>query len=145
MLKTLVNQPHKMKKFILILIGMIGSFSGIKAQGENGTKAEKIQALKIAFITQKLQLSTDEAQKFWPVYDQYENEIRSLQLDNKNGPALENEEKLLNIRKKYKDSFEKVIGPQKLNKLFNAERDFRTILIRRLQNLNQQRLNPLRR
>jgi hypothetical protein len=124
---------------------MIASFSGSKAQDVIGARAEKIQALKIAFITQKLQLTTDEAQKFWPVYDQYENEIHSLQIDSRNGPALENEEKLLNIRKKYKVSFEKVIGPQKLNKLFNAERDFRTILIRRLQNRNQQRLNPLRR
>ncbi len=134
-----------MKKIILILLVLLGNFLGIKAQDADQTKAEKIQALKIAFITQKLQLSTDEAQKFWPVYDQYENEIHSLQLDNRNGPALENEEKLLNIRKKYKGSFEKVIGPQKLNKLFNAERDFRTVLIRRLQNRNQQRLNQLRR
>jgi len=134
-----------MKKFILILIVMIGSFSGLRAQDGDNPKAEKIQALKIAFITQKLQLTTDEAQKFWPIYNQYDNEIKSLQLNNKNGPALENEEKLLNIRKKYKASFEKVIGPEKLNKLFNAERDFRDILIRRLQNRNQQRLNPLRR
>lgn len=124
---------------------MLGSFSGIKAQDGDETKAEKIEALKIAFITQKLQFTPDEAQKFWPVYNQYENEIHSLQLNNKNGPALENEEKLLNIRKKYAASFEKVIGPQKLNRLFNAERDFRDILIRRLQNRNQQRLNPLRR
>jgi Skp family chaperone for outer membrane proteins len=134
-----------MKKFILILIVITGNFSAIKAQDENGTKAERIEALKIAFITQKLQLTPDEAQKFWPVYNQYQNDLRSLQLDYKNGPALENEEKLLNIRKKYATSFEKVIGPQKLNRLFNAERDFRTILIRRLQNRNQQRMSPLRR
>ncbi len=134
-----------MKKFILILIVIAGNFSAIKAQDENGTKAERIEALKIAFITQKLQLTPDEAQKFWPVYNQYQNDIRSLQLDYKNGPALENEEKLLDIRKKYATSFEKVIGPQKLNRLFNAERDFRTILIRRLQNRNQQRMSPLRR
>ena len=145
MLKPLINQHLKMKKYILLLIVMPGSFSGIKAQDGDVTKGERIEALKIAFITQKLQLTTDEAQKFWPVYNQYENEIRSLQIDHKNGPALENEEKLLDIRKKYKGSFEKVIGPQRLNRLFNAEIDFRTVLIRRLQNRNQQRLNQLRR
>lgn len=132
-----------MKKYLLILLLMITSLSVIKAQ--DNPNAEKIQSLKIAFITQKLQLTPDEAQKFWPVYDQYSNEIRSLELDNKNGPALENEEKLLNIRKKYLGSFEKVLGSQKTNKLFNVERDFREILIRRLQNRNQQRLGPLRR
>ena len=113
---------------------MFVSFCQVKAQDGSETRGERVEALKIAFITQKLQLTPDEAQKFWPVYNQYENEIRSLQLDYKNGPALENEEKLLNIRKKYSPSFEKVIGPQKLNTLFNAERDFRTLLIRRLQN-----------
>lgn len=140
MLKTLVNQLHKMKKYLLVFLVVLGSLSGVKAQD-----GEKIKALKIAFITQKLQLTPEEAQKFWPVYNQYENEISGLQLDDKNGPALENEERLLNIRKKYLGAFEKVIGPQKTNNLFNAERDFRTILIRRLQNRNQQRLDPLRR
>ncbi len=124
---------------------MLGSFSGIKAQDGDETKAEKIQALKTAFITQKLQLTPDEAQKFWPVYNQYENEIRNLQLDNKDPNVIERDEKLLNIRKKYLGSFQKVIGPQRVNKLFNAERDFRSILIQRLKNRNQQRLGTLRR
>lgn len=129
-----------MKKYLLILLLIVGSLSGIKVQAQD---KEKIQSLKIAFITQKLQLTPDEAQKFWPIYNQYDQEIRALQLNDKNGPVIENEEKLLNIRKKYMTSFEKVIGPQKVNRLFNAERDFREILIRRLQNRNQQRLNPL--
>jgi hypothetical protein len=52
---------------------------------------------------------------------------------------------IIKYQEKYLASFEKVIGPQKVNRLFNAERDFREILIRRLQNRNQQRLGPLRR
>nr|MDQ6889459.1 hypothetical protein [Bacteroidota bacterium] len=120
-----------MKKIIFILYIFFSSLPGLYAQDDNDPRGERVEALKIAFITQKLDLTADEAQKFWPVYNQYENEIRGLQANNK-GDALENEEQLLNIRKKYKSSFEKVIGPQKLNKLFNAERDFRSILIRRL-------------
>ena len=124
---------------------MFGCFSGIKSQDLNDTRAEKIQALKIAFITQRLQLTSDEAEKFWPVYNQYDNEIRDLTQGNKNMSVIERDEKLLNIRKKYVPSFDKVIGPQKANKLFTVETDFRDILIRRLQNRNQQRMNPLRR
>jgi hypothetical protein len=143
MLKLLINRNLKMKKYILIIFVLLGSFSVIKAQNSGDeTRAEKIQSLKIAFITQKLQLTSAEAENFWPVYNQYDTEIRNL---NKNAPVIETEEKLLNIRKKYVASFDKVIGPQKLNKLFNAEKDFRDILIRRLQNRNQQRLNPMRR
>ena len=130
-----------MKKYLLILFVMFGAFSQVKAQ--NG---EKIQALKIAFITQKLQLTPDEAQKFWPVYNQYDNEIRGIETTiNPNDGPLVKEEKLLDVRKKYLTSFEKILGPDKTNRLFNAERDFRGILIRRLQNRNQQRLGPLRR
>ena len=123
---------------------MLGSFAVVKAQDGDDTRAEKIKSLKIAFITQKLQLSADEAQKFWPIYDQYENDINRLRSENKNSTVIDKEEKLLNIRKKYLGSFEKVIGPQRVNKLFTAEKDFRSILIQRLKNRNQQRLDKSR-
>jgi hypothetical protein len=140
MLITLANQLLKMKKYLLIFFVLLGSLSQIKAQD-----GEKIQSLKIAFITQKLQLTPSEAEKFWPIYNEYDNEVHGLQLDNNDPNPLGKEEKLLNIRKKYLSSFEKILGPDKTNRLFNAERDFRGILIRRLQNRNQPRLNPLRR
>ena len=134
-----------MKKFVLILTIFFSGLTVLYAQDENDPRGEKIQALKIAFITQKLDLTADEAQKFWPVYNQYDQEIRGVQANNRNGDALDNEEKLLNIRKRFKPSFEKVIGQQRLNKLFNAERDFRSVLIRRLKDRQAQRLNNLRR
>ena len=122
-----------MKKYLLFLIALFGSFSFVFAQNANGQRSEKIRALKDAFITQKLQLAPPEAEKFWPVYNQYENEIRQLRSDNKGGDILENEQKLLDTRKKYKPSFEKILGPQRLNDLYNAERDFRNLLIKRLK------------
>jgi len=118
-----------MKKFLLIIITMCTAISFAKAQ--NGR--EKIQALKVAFITQKLHLSPSEAEKFWPVYNQYDNEITQLRATKRDGDVLENEEKLLDIRKKYKPSFEKILGPERLNDLYNAERDFRKVLIQRLK------------
>ena len=137
---TSAKQLLKMKKYLLILIIILGSLSVTKAQ----VPGEKIQSLKIAFITQKLQLTPDEAQKFWPIYNEYDNEIRGIELSSDPNP-LGKEEKLLDVRKKYLGEFEKILGPDKTNGLFNAERDFRGILIRRLQNRNQQRLGPLRR
>ena len=59
---------------------MFGSFSVLQAQ-DGEIQSRKNSGFKNAFITQKLQLTTDEAQKFWPVYNQYENEIQSLQLN----------------------------------------------------------------
>ncbi len=132
-----------MKKIILIVSLFFSSFTLLYAQDDNDDpRGGKIQALKIAFITQKLDLTTDEAQKFWPVYNQYDQEIRNI---NRSGDVIQNDEQLLNIRKKYKPSFEKVIGQQKINKLFNAERDFRAVLIQRLKNRPSNRMNNLRR
>ena len=120
-----------MKKYLLIILAIFGTISFTMAQNGNGR--EKIQALKVAFITQKLHLTPSEAEKFWPVYNQYENEITQLRANKRDGDVLDNEEKLLDIRKKYKPSFEKILGPERLNDLYNAERDFRKVLIQRLK------------
>lgn len=95
---------------------------------------EKIQALKIAFITQRLKLTSNEAQKFWPVFNQYDNEMIKLMHESKEGDILGNEEKMLKIRKKYSTSFEKIIGKERTNILFSSEQEFRSILIKRLKN-----------
>ncbi len=130
-----------MKKILLIILFFPSGFSALFAQERNEDNLEKIKALKIAFITQKLNLSAEEAEKFWPIYNQYEREVRGIN----RGDVLQNEEQLLNTRKKYKSSFERVLGPQKLNKLFNAERDFRDVLIRRLKDRPLQKSGRLRR
>jgi hypothetical protein len=129
-----------MKKYLLIFLLGFSSFY-IKAQdGDPARRAEKIQALKIAFITQKLDLSIDEAQKFWPVYNHYESDMKQLIKDNKNSPdVIEGDEKLLNLRKRYKGEFIKVIGQPKMNRLFNAEKEFRGVLLKNLKNRNLQR------
>jgi hypothetical protein len=120
-----------MKKFLLIILAVLGTCSFTMAQQGNGR--ERIQALKVAFITQKLHLTTAEAEKFWPVYNQYDNEIMQVRASNRNGDVIEKEQKVLDIRKKYRSSFEKILGPQRLNDLYNAESDFRKILIQRLK------------
>ncbi len=103
-------------------------------------KQQDIQALKAAFITKELDLTPDEAQKFWPVYNQYEKEITTVVKDNTNDDALDREEKVLNIRKKYKGQFSKVLGnQQRMNRLFNAEGKFRKVLIRALQQRQMKR------
>jgi len=128
-----------MKKYLLILVLSVCSISFLKAQDEiEGKRAEKVQALKIAFITQRLQLTSEEAQKFWPVYGQYENDLKSVLGNNRSGDVIDNEEKVLNIRKKYRPEFTKVLGQERMNKLFNAEKDFRSVLLQRLKNRNNQ-------
>jgi len=63
-----------MKKLLLILILTLSISSFAQ---DNGRK-ERIKALKIAFITERLQLSETEAQKFWPIYNAFDAENQKM-------------------------------------------------------------------
>ena len=125
-----------MKKYLLILIISLGSFSLVKAQEDDAAK--KIQALKTAFITQQLELTPAEAQKFWPVYGQYETEMKKILGNKPNPDVIENDEKILNVRKKYRPEFEKVLGKTRMNKFFISEKKFRGALMDKLKNKGAQ-------
>ena len=118
----------------ILLIGTL-ILAGLIASGQDGSsKREKVQALKIAFITQKLELTSEEAQKFWPVYNRYDAAIKQTIMDNRGGDAIDKEEQILIIRKKYRTEFTKVLGQPKTNKFFNTEKEFRGVLMRNLKN-----------
>nr|WP_321223094.1 hypothetical protein [uncultured Psychroserpens sp.] len=60
-----------MKKIILTLFVCALTFTGYS---QDKDKRERIKALKVAFLTERLELSETEAQKFWPIYNAYEKE-----------------------------------------------------------------------
>lgn len=66
-----------MKKIIIILLFFSG-FWQLQAQNDKDQHRERIKALKTAYITQELNLSKDVAQKFWPIYNQYEAKKHEL-------------------------------------------------------------------
>jgi hypothetical protein len=126
-----------MKKFYLLLV-LVSITAFVKAQEDviaNEKKQQGIDALKVAFISKELELTPDEAQKFWPVYNQYAKELKTT--INHGNDALDRDEKLLNLRKSYKDQFSNVLGPQRMNKIFNAEGRFRNLLIKSMRDQNQ--------
>lgn len=128
-----------MKKILLLFLFSVTAMLSAMSQQRNNDREEKLQALKIAFLTQKLELSAADAEKFWPVYNQYDREIQNLRDNRKGKDVLENEQQLLDIRKKYKPRFEKILGTNRYNSLYNAEREFRTVLIKRLKNPRSKR------
>ena len=71
-----------MKKYLLIVTLLFGSFSMAFAQesqpGNDLNKQEKIQALYVAYVTQQLALTPDEAQKFWPLHTQFANDLKAV-------------------------------------------------------------------
>lgn len=86
----------------------------------------RLEALKIAYLTKKLDLSTEEAQRFWPIYNQYSEELRQTRLAaiRDRSPEISLEENILNIRKKYNTEFNKALSPEKVNTFFRSEKEF---------------------
>lgn len=139
-----------MKKFLLIATLFLTVGTAVLAQDDDGDKKNpggRVEALKIAFITQKLNLSTEEAQKFWPIYNKYAAEIRKVRVDGRlnNEKEIEIEEKLLTIRKKYNSEFSKALSAEKVNAFFKAEKEFSTVLQKELMERRQQRLENRKR
>ena len=99
-----------------------------------------IESYKTGFITQRLNLTTEEAQKFWPIYNSYIAEVRQVNLTyHQDGNELRMEESRLNIKKKYSVEFLKAISPGKINDFFKAEKDFDVIIRREMQRRQMQR------
>lgn len=120
-----------MKKLYLILIFVCASAAGF-AQDELPSQ-EKITALRVAFISKELELTPAEAEKFWPVYNEYSKELKGLKLAAKSEEdvdIIENEEKVINLRKGYKERFTTVLGQQRVNRLFGVDKRFRQLLIK---------------
>ncbi|MFN5335369.1 MAG: hypothetical protein ACK5BV_09300 [Bacteroidota bacterium] len=104
---------------------------------ENAAREEKIQTLEIAFISRKLNLNPEEAQKFWPVYNEYKREVRQIAITQKAQPdrdVIDFEQKVIDVRKKYKDQFSGVIGQARMNQFFKAEHEFRGVLLNKVRN-----------
>lgn len=132
-----------MKRFLLTAMIFLGGFSTVWAQDvlpddDDGKKMEKIQALYVAYITKQLNLSPDEAQKFWPVHAEFERELKTVPA---NMPELERQQKMLDIKKRYQDRFTKVLGSGRTDNFFRKDVEFRRKLAEHYRNMKQRRQN----
>ena len=119
---------------MIIAILLAGMFAvNAQAPQQPGDKGGKIEALRIAFITQQLSLTPAEAQKFWPIYNQFNADMKTLRQNFKMDAnsqltaelQLDLEQKKLDLKKKYKNQYEAAIGKDKVNQLYNLEKQFR--------------------
>lgn len=122
-------------EFILLLCFLL--FSGI-AYSQN--RGERVQSAKVAFLSERLQLTPQTAEKFWPIYHQYDEEIRTLLQEKRNKndersaeEILDQEQKALDIKRKYSALFLKVITDEQLGSLYHSEREFNRILLKRMK------------
>tara|TARA_B100000945_G_C20349096_1_gene581319 strand:- start:18 stop:470 length:453 start_codon:yes stop_codon:yes gene_type:complete len=136
-----------MNKLVMLLFLLAATM-----QAQDG-KHEKIKAWKTAYITEKLSLTSAEAEKFWPIYNKYDEKFHELrkkertEIFKKLRDGLENltdaeanelidknlsiESGELELRKQMTAELRKVISPKKIIILKKTEDDFKRELLNR--------------
>jgi len=121
-----------------------------------GNARERIKAARAAYITNRLQLTTAESEKFWPIYNEYTQKRQDLKIEYRTAKLRGTDEKELvdlhlklkqqevDLEKDYSARLLTVISAEKLSQLRDAEQEFRRLLLRQIEQRQQQRKQRLR-
>lgn len=138
-----------MKKLSFIIVFSILTITLFGQRRE--AASEKIDAYRIAFFTQKLDLTEEESKSFWPVYNAYQKELRELRkaerkLSRANYDEMSEKEleeaiekrfdlrqQQLDLEKQYYKKFKAVLPMTKVVKLPQVERAFRSELLKKMK------------
>ncbi len=139
-----------------LLLGLIPLLS----QAQPRPMEERIDALRIAFFTEKMQLTPEESQNFWPLYNEYQDKEKSIRKSYRDDKSLElmsdaeaekliensfeMEEKLLDLRREYYQKMRRVLPVRKVALLSRIERQFKERLLEEWRNRQQDRQLPRR-
>jgi Spy/CpxP family protein refolding chaperone len=144
-----------MKKLMILLVCTALCTINAVAQDDkkDKEKGDRIESYKIAFITEKLDLTPKEAAAFWPVYNEYNDQAKKLRAKEKErtkayrekiAPTEQDAEKYIaeymaykqqemDLQKRYMAEFKKVLPVAKVAKLINLEQEFKMKLIKTLK------------
>lgn len=128
---------------LILLLSPARSFS----QGDR----DKVELLRVSFITKKLELSGPEAEKFWPVYNEYNDKVKALRKNlrqsyrKKAEPLTEADAEELfqlelrtrqaewELHKQYSEKIKGIIGVKKCVRLRVAEEEFKRQMIQQIK------------
>ncbi len=122
----------------------------------NKGNSDRMESMKIAFITQELNLSPEESQVFWPEYNIYEKELKALKKEFRQDEGflddiseadagklidqkLDFEEKKLQLRRQFISNIDGKLTKKKIVKLMQVEEKFKRELLRRVRNKIEQK------
>lgn len=149
-----------MKRLILPVLLLMMTLASWAQPGERQMQ-ERIKAQKVAFITERLNLSSQEAQSFWPVYNAYEakingfrqNDLREVRQAMRRGNLSDKEaqelldqymaveDKLHAAKKQLVRDLSGIIPPQKIIQLKSAEDAFNRKLLEMLKQRREKMQN----
>ncbi|NGM64807.1 hypothetical protein [Sphingobacterium sp. SGR-19] len=148
----------RFKHLFVTISAVIFCILSAGAQPRDSKRFAAIESEKIAYITKELNLTPAEAQRFFPIYNQYSKDvwaIRSRKKENSQTPSprgvnsfnrtdrsekrdvLSYDAKELDIKKEYRKKFAEVIGSARASQFFEVEQNFRELLYKELQRRNR--------
>ena len=137
----------------IILVATSLAF-GQNSKGDRKAHKEKIKAMKVSYITEKLNLTSEEAEKFWPIYNEYDaksdafrkgmrkthkqeaniDEMTDADVEKMIHSINDIRQKELNLQKEYLVKFKSVLPIKKVAKLYKAEHGFKRNLLKKIKN-----------
>ncbi|MFO7999712.1 MAG: hypothetical protein R6U46_00605 [Marinilabilia sp.] len=139
---------------IFLLVFLSGLTVDVFAQHDDEGKKNRIERLKsqkVAFLTEKIDLTSSEAQEFWPIYNEFSDKMESLHHNMKNNikdlhkslDSLSSSEKeaaidrhveydleKARLEKEYHQKFKEVLSIDKVIKLYEAEHEFKKKMLK---------------
>jgi hypothetical protein len=135
-----------MKKLIKIFMLLVLWLSSITCPAQT-QGLDKLEALRVSFINKKIELTISEAEKFWPIYNTYNEKLRSIKINQKQAykkmPVnpdeksaetfyqilLQSRQAEADLYSEYSSKIKNIIGVRKLVKLYEAEEAFKREII----------------
>ncbi len=150
---------------VMLVVAFFALSFNVVAQRDkpSSDREERIKTYKIAYITEKLNLTTDEAEKFWPVYNENEkvmqNKNKEFRKSHNINPEvvedmtdseaqqfisdqLTHDQEMLDLKKKFISNLEGVLPQKKIFILMEAEKQFRVDLMKRVARSPREERDP---
>lgn len=142
-----------LQPFILLVL-LLACAVGVKAQQSEDQKEQLIKSQKIAFFTDKIGLTPEEAEVFWPIYNSYWEKKNTIIADRKNkmtyftdhnqnmseeemtryaNQYINYEMELAKLLDEYHDKFKEILPIEKVMKIYLADYEFKTYLLQMIR------------
>jgi outer membrane PBP1 activator LpoA protein len=140
---------------VILLLASIVFSSHAQTKGKKEIRTErrhKMDSAKVAFLTERLTLSKEQSEKFWPLYNEYNTKKRALrkeqgalksldgnltatdeQLKSDLNKRIELKQKDVDLEKEYLSKFQQVLSIRQVAELYHSERLFAKQMIRNLK------------
>lgn len=146
-----------MKKTIAILAFLMFASPCLTMAQPGLGPSEKVKQWKIAYLTERLNLTVEEAKSFWPLFDKYEEELDALknkynithklkpkelalltdiEVEKRLQQLMDYKQAMVTLQKRYIEEFKKIISNRKVLVLLEAQEDFKKEMMRKVKGGN---------